>query len=38
MFIELKGYLESVGTKMPTINPDYDPSKDPGLLSVNGAN
>ena len=38
MFSELKGYLESVGTEMPTINPDYDPSTDPGLLSVNGAN
>ena len=38
MFGELKGYLESVGTKMPTPNPDYDPSKDPGLLSVTGAN
>lgn len=38
MFDELKGYLESVGTKMPTPNPDYDPSKDPGLLSVTGAN
>ena len=38
MHSELKGYLDSVGTKMPTINPDYDPSTDPGLLSVNGAN
>ena len=38
MFSELKGYLEGVGTKMPTVNPDYDPSNDPGLLSVTGAN
>ncbi|MDE0362377.1 MAG: hypothetical protein OXI74_14500, partial [Rhodospirillaceae bacterium] len=36
MFTELKGYLEDVGTKLPAINPDYDPSKDPGLLSVTG--
>ena len=38
MHSELKGYLEDVGTQIPTINPDYDPSQDPGLLSVTGSN
>ena len=34
MFNELKGYLERVGTKLPTPNPDYDPAKDGALLSL----
>jgi arylsulfatase A-like enzyme len=34
MFIDLKVYLDSVGTKLPTHNPDYDPASDGGLLSV----
>lgn len=38
MHDELKGYLESVGTKLPMPNPDYDPSRDGALLSVTSAN
>jgi len=34
MFDDLKVYLESVGTKLPSHNPDYDPALDSGLLSV----
>ncbi len=34
MFNELKSYLESVGTKFPIHNPDYNPASDGGLLSV----
>ncbi len=38
MFNELQEYLERVGTKLPTPNPDYDPSKDGALLSLTGVN
>ena len=38
MHDELKGYLESVDTKLPRPNPDYDPSRDGALLSVTSAN
>ena len=34
LFDELKGYLHEVGTKLPTPNPDYDPSLDGALLSL----
>ena len=31
MLAELKAYLDDVGTKIPTPNPDYDPALDGGL-------
>ncbi len=31
LFAELKSYLASVGTKLPTHNPNYDPAQDLGL-------
>ena len=34
MLDELQGYLENVGTKLPTPNPDYDPALDGGLLPL----
>lgn len=33
---ELRGYFARVGTKLPTINADYDPAKDPGLRPARG--
>ena len=31
MHAELRDYFQSVDAKLPTMNPNYDPSKDPGL-------
>ena len=30
---ELRDYFQSVGAKLPTVNPNYDPNKDPGLTA-----
>ena len=37
LFDELRTYLMGVGTEFPTVNPDYDPARDGGLLSLAGA-
>ena len=34
MHQELRDYFAAVGTKLPTINENYDPAKDPGLRSA----
>ena len=31
MHEELRGYFKSVDAKLPTLNPNYDPTRDPGL-------
>lgn len=36
MHEELKEYFAKVGTKLPTVNRDYDPAKDPGLQPPGG--
>lgn len=33
---ELQEYFAQVGTKLPTLNENYDPAKDPGLRSASG--
>ncbi len=36
MHENLRGYFSAVDAKLPTINKDYDPTKDPGLTSGTG--